>query len=146
MKKNERLREIRKKLLLSQAEMAEKMGLTQSALSAMELGTRNIGRRTMLFLKDKFDINPDFILEGQEPMFFSHKNINVRHQNTNVGNRFKNSDHNVLKQTVSESDNEYIAPEIQTLQIQLENCRDAKKRLEDEVQFLRNLLERQNKT
>lgn len=150
MKKNERLRKVRKELLLSQAEMAEKLAITQSLFSAMELGTRNINRRTLILLRDKFGINPDYLMEEKEPMFFHQQNTSIRDGKSNVGNVFKKSNHNILqhneKSTVNEAYNPYATEDVKTLQMQLENCIEAKKRLEDEVEFLRGIIKQQNRS
>lgn len=65
---NQRLLEIRKFFNLTQEELAERIGLTRSAIANMESGSRNIMERTVLDICREFGISKNWLLTGEEPM------------------------------------------------------------------------------
>jgi transcriptional regulator with XRE-family HTH domain len=59
---NERLRHLRELQELSQIELAEMTGISQSNISAMETGQRNIGRERAIVLAKALQVHPALIL------------------------------------------------------------------------------------
>ena len=57
-----RLKELRKKMDLKQSDIAEKLGVTQSAYSGWETGKVEMDYDTLAFLADFFDVSADYIL------------------------------------------------------------------------------------
>ena len=66
---NQRLRKARKLLGLNQEQMGERLGLEQASYSAVETGKNDISSRVMKLLIQKFQINPNYIYLGYEPVF-----------------------------------------------------------------------------
>ena len=56
-----RLRELRKSIGLSQTQIAEKVGSTQSAVNRYEIGQAEARYRTLLAYADYFDFSMDYI-------------------------------------------------------------------------------------
>lgn len=48
---------------------AERLGMSQSSISRMELGQVKLTPRFIRSLATEFNVNPDWITEGKEPMF-----------------------------------------------------------------------------
>lgn len=63
-----RLVRIRKLLRLNQEQFAHKLGLSQSGLSQIENGSINLSLPNLLDICRAFQVNPEFILFGQEPI------------------------------------------------------------------------------
>lgn len=66
---NERIRNIRKALGLTQTEFAEKLGIKQNSLANIEIGRRNASNPLVLCICREFGVNLDYLLHGEEPMF-----------------------------------------------------------------------------
>lgn len=64
-----RLKQLRKKIGMSQKEFAEKLNITPSSLNNYEVGRRNIPPEILADLSDKFNVNIDWLLTGNDPMF-----------------------------------------------------------------------------
>lgn len=69
---NERIRELRKALSLTQKEFAEKIGLGQTAVSHLEQSGSNITEQTIKTICMQFSVNEDWLRTGignmiQEP-------------------------------------------------------------------------------
>ena len=64
-----RIIEIRKELTLSQDGFARSFGLTQSGLSALELGSIPLRLMTALAIEAVYGINHAWLLEGLEPKY-----------------------------------------------------------------------------
>jgi transcriptional regulator with XRE-family HTH domain len=62
MTPSEMLRTLRELQGLSQGELAKLTGMTQSNISALETGTRNIGRERALILAQALKVHPAVIL------------------------------------------------------------------------------------
>jgi SOS-response transcriptional repressor LexA len=60
----ERLKSVRTELRLSQAEMAQAIGITQSSIAAYEGRRRAIPRPVLLALEHRFRINHEWVLRG----------------------------------------------------------------------------------
>ncbi len=66
---NERLKEIRLKLNMSQDEFADKLGLTKSAISGHETGRRNITEQTIVSICREFNVSRTWLESGVGSMF-----------------------------------------------------------------------------
>jgi transcriptional regulator with XRE-family HTH domain len=63
---------------MTQAEFAEKLDLTQAALSGMEVGRNTITTESLLKMYQKFNVNPNYLLLGNEDMFFDKKKFEYK--------------------------------------------------------------------
>lgn len=61
---NTRLKEIRKKLKLTQSEFGERIGITAAAISDIEKGRRNLTDRNVNLICEKFCINEEWLRNG----------------------------------------------------------------------------------
>ncbi len=79
----ERFIEVRKKLRLSQSEMAVKAQVKQSQISQIETGARNITYGILVQLEDNLKINRKWLESGEGDMFIASVNniINSEHNN-----------------------------------------------------------------
>lgn len=68
MQIGDRIRLLRKKLNLTQAEFAEKIGLKQAAIGLLEVGTRNVTDRNIFSICENFDVNEEWIRIGKGEM------------------------------------------------------------------------------
>ena len=66
---NERIRELRRELKKSQAEFGKALGLSQRAISEMEVGTNEITQRNFDAICKTFSVNPDWLRDGVGEMF-----------------------------------------------------------------------------
>lgn len=66
---NNRMREIRKALKLTQVEFGEKIDAQQSHVAAMELGRRDITEKTKKLICLQFRVNQEWLETGQGEMF-----------------------------------------------------------------------------
>lgn len=66
---NERIRNVRKALGLTQTEFAEKLGIKQNSLANIEIGRRNASNQLVFSICREFGVNLDYLLHGEEPMF-----------------------------------------------------------------------------
>lgn len=64
-----RIKQIRTAAGLSQANMAQKIGVGQSTLAQMETGRRTVAERYIMLLASVFSVNPDWIKTGQGSMY-----------------------------------------------------------------------------
>lgn len=63
---NDRIKEIRIKSNLNQTEFAEKLNLTQSAISAIERGTNIPSMSTLESICNEFNVDGTWLLTGKE--------------------------------------------------------------------------------
>lgn len=66
---NERIKEIREALELSQEAFGKRIGITRAAISNMEKGIRNPSEQTIMSICREFDVNYAWIMEGLGDMF-----------------------------------------------------------------------------
>lgn len=66
---NERLKELRKYLNLSQRVFAEKLGITDSGLSNLESGKRNLTEQMVISICREFNVNRAWLVDGIGEMF-----------------------------------------------------------------------------
>lgn len=59
------LKTIRLKLDLNQSEMADKLGILQGSYSAVENGNNGISTKVRKALKEKLNVNPEYIETGE---------------------------------------------------------------------------------
>lgn len=66
---NERVRQLRKSLNLSQEEFGTSIGLTKSGVSNIENGIRGVSDRHVKLLINSFNVNYDWLVYGEGEMF-----------------------------------------------------------------------------
>lgn len=66
---NERIKELRKVLKISQEEFGNRIGITGSGVSRMESGSNNIAERTIKAICKEFNINYMWLTSGDGEMF-----------------------------------------------------------------------------
>lgn len=69
MTPNERLKQLRNELRLSQEEMGKRLGVTRGALCKIELGDRKLTEQMALSICREYRVNYFWLTEGAEPMF-----------------------------------------------------------------------------
>ena len=68
-----RLKQLRKMLNLSQKELADKLQITQAGLSKIEVGGSTLTDRNIKTICEKFNVNEDWLRNGNEPIFVEPK-------------------------------------------------------------------------
>jgi len=71
MNKNERLKILRKYLNLTTRAFGKSIGLSGSVISNIENGRRNMTKRTLKDICREYNVNPQWLINGIEPMFFN---------------------------------------------------------------------------
>ncbi len=66
---NQRIKEIRKALHLTQMEFGERIGLKQNTIATIEMGKRGVTQQLALSICREFGVNLDYLLHGDGPMF-----------------------------------------------------------------------------
>lgn len=66
---NNRIRELRKTLNLSQKEFAEKIGLKQNAISYMEKNNSTVTEQNIKVICSQFNVNENWLRNGSGEMF-----------------------------------------------------------------------------
>ncbi len=66
---NERIKELRKVLKISQEEFGNRIGITGSGVSRMESGSNNIAERTIKAICKEFNVNYMWLTSGDGEMF-----------------------------------------------------------------------------
>jgi transcriptional regulator with XRE-family HTH domain len=66
---NERVKELRKALKLTQDQFAEELNITRSSLSVIEIGKTAVTERNIKEICNKFNVNQDWIRYGEGEMF-----------------------------------------------------------------------------
>ena len=69
MTPNERLKELRNNLQLSQEEMGKRLGVTRGAFCKIELGDRKLTEQMTRSICREFRVNYYWLAEGQLPVF-----------------------------------------------------------------------------
>lgn len=69
MTKNERVRELRQELGLSQAAFGEKLKISQRAIGHIENGVNSLSPRNFDLICSNFNVNPKWLESGEYPMF-----------------------------------------------------------------------------
>lgn len=71
---NNRIKQFRKALGLTQDELGDKIGLNKISISLFESGTREISKRTRLAILREFNVNPKWLDTGEGNMFLPIEN------------------------------------------------------------------------
>ena len=66
---NERIKELRERLGMSQTEFAESLNLKRNSISLIEVGKRNPSDRTILDICNKFDVSENWLRSGTGEVF-----------------------------------------------------------------------------
>lgn len=66
---NERLRELRKTLKLTQKEFGEKIGVTNFTISDIEKGKLSLTERNLNLICERFNVNKEWLKNGTGEMF-----------------------------------------------------------------------------
>ena len=66
---NERIKELRKALKLSQREFAKEVYVSYGYLSEIETGAKEANNRLIHLISSAFSVNKHWLLTGEEPMF-----------------------------------------------------------------------------
>lgn len=65
----QRVKKVRNYFNLNQTEFGKRIGLTRSAIAKLEIGNRNLTNQTINSIVREFNINENWLIKGQEPMF-----------------------------------------------------------------------------
>jgi transcriptional regulator with XRE-family HTH domain len=66
---NQRIKQLRTELQISQYEFSKKIFIGQSSLGEIETGTRNVNDRIIQLICSEFNVNKNWIKNGQGNMF-----------------------------------------------------------------------------
>lgn len=66
---NERIKQLREALGLTQKDFGERLGISGSGVSAIEAGSRSVTDKHILLLESSLHINPDWLRTGEGEMF-----------------------------------------------------------------------------
>ena len=66
---NQRIKQLRTELQISQYEFSRKIFIGQSSLGEIETGTRNVNDRIIQLICSEFNVNKDWLKNGQGNMF-----------------------------------------------------------------------------
>ncbi len=73
---NTRLRALRKELGLTQEQLAQRLGVGKAALSMIETGKASLSSRNINILVQEFNLNPDWMENGEGKMFNALPDVN----------------------------------------------------------------------
>ena len=65
---NQRVKELRKHLQMNQAEFGERLGVTPTAISKIEIGERKLTVQMAKSICNEFNVNPDWLYNGTGEM------------------------------------------------------------------------------
>jgi len=125
MSENERLKEIRKSLELTQREFSDALDIKQGSYSDVERGKAGISAVLLKNLIRRFRINPLWLCEGEGEMFID-KSESTR-ENTQTINSFK------PKYTPKDFDKEStieLLDQVKSLELQQDNLENLKSIIE----------------
>ena len=71
----QRFMQLRKFLKMTQSEFGKELGRTKMAISYYEKGERSIDNSIILLLQEKFNVNTDWLINGNGSMFNNVQNI-----------------------------------------------------------------------
>ncbi len=75
---HKRLRYLREQLNLTTRAFGASINMSGGAITNMEKGTRNITERTIRDICREYNVNPDWLINGTEPMFEDvTRNLNI---------------------------------------------------------------------
>lgn len=73
---NERFREIRKSLGMTQDQLSQRLGIGKAALSMIETGKAGLSSRNLNILVQEFNVNAEWVETGKGQMFTAEPNLN----------------------------------------------------------------------
>lgn len=77
---NERIKQIRSVINISQIEFSKKIYVSQTTLGDIETGIRNVNDRIIQLICSEFNVNKDWLKTGNGEMFFEEKpDIRLEH-------------------------------------------------------------------
>ncbi|GHV82535.1 hypothetical protein AGMMS49991_10930 [Spirochaetia bacterium] len=77
---NERIKELRLKLQISQRQFAKQIFISQSSYGEIETGTRNVNDRIIQLICSQFNVNKDWLKKGDCEIFNNQApDINLTH-------------------------------------------------------------------
>ena len=71
---NERIKQIRRELGLTQTEFAERIGLKQNSIALIESGKRNISDQAVLSICREYGVNEEWLRTGDGDKFIPESN------------------------------------------------------------------------
>lgn len=74
---NTRFKEMRKRLKLSQKQLGDSLGLSDSGISSIEKGTRSVTSKHIKLLEAAFGIREEWLRTGEEPMLIQPTTFNL---------------------------------------------------------------------
>lgn len=74
---NIRFKKIRQALNLSQKELGDRLGLSNSGISSIESGLRNVTNKHLKLLHSEFNVNEDWLQTGKGKMFIEKNNFSL---------------------------------------------------------------------
>lgn len=77
---HQRFKEVRKKLNFTQSEFGEQLGKKLRAIQYYEANDSNITLDIILLLQEKFNINSDWLINGNGSMFLEEKKDDSKYQ------------------------------------------------------------------
>ena len=66
---HERLKHLREQLNLTTRAFGAAINMSGGAITNMEKGTRNVTERTIRDISREYNVNPDWLINGTEPIF-----------------------------------------------------------------------------
>ena len=104
---NERLKQARKALRLSQAKFAEQLGITAQALSLLEIGTTPITAKHIKPICAIFNVNEEWLTTGKGVMFLNKNELERFSQRfSNLSERDKTYINTLMDTMLSQQDEE----------------------------------------
>ncbi len=91
----DRITELRNKLNLSQRDFADRIGITQGALSQLENRKSTLSLSTIVSISKEFDIDCNWLLIGDTDIFYRH-NSSEESPNVEVNNELVSTDVNLI--------------------------------------------------
>lgn len=74
---NDRIKNVRETLKLSQGEMAKRLNISQGLWSQYESGYSPVSKKTKVLLETMFSVNPKYIDGEEEEMFLKNENEEI---------------------------------------------------------------------
>lgn len=75
---NQRIKEIRQNLNLSQAKFANAISISNGYIASIELGNRNVNDRLIKLISATFNVNENWLKNGQGNMFNEQPNQTIK--------------------------------------------------------------------
>jgi len=77
---NERIKQIRSELKISQCDFSRQIYISQSSLGEIETGNRNVNDRIIQLISLQFNVNKEWLKSGKGKMFITEKpDIKLEH-------------------------------------------------------------------